>query len=72
MTRKRYPSDLTEDQWEMIKSIVLENNPYTKGPKVSLESYREIINAIFYINKTGAPWDYLPRDFPPKTTVHTH
>ena len=72
MTRKRYPSDLTDDQWEMIKSIVLENNPYTKGPKVSLESYREIINAIFYINKTGAPWDYLPRDFPPKTTVHTH
>lgn len=30
---------------------------------------REILNAIFYLNKTGCQWRYLPKDFPPYTTV---
>ncbi len=60
---KRYPSDLTDEEWEVLKFILSEVDPYTTGRprKVNL---REILNAIYYLNKTGCPWRYLPTDFP--------
>ncbi len=72
MKRKSYLSDITDEEWEVLAPIVEENCPYTRGPKVSLEQYREILNAIFYINKTGVQWQYLPHDFPPYKTVNHH
>lgn len=63
---------MNDEQWELIKPILKKENPYTKGPKVSMESYREIFNAIFYVLKTGVQWEYLPNDYPPHTTVHHH
>ena len=43
-------------------------DPYTTGRprKVDL---REVINAIFYLNKTGCQWRYLPKDFPHYTLI---
>jgi len=35
-------------------------------------SLRAILNAIFYVLRTGCPWRYLPRDFPPWQTVYYH
>ena len=72
MLRKKYPSDLTDEQWELIKEFIEKECPYQRGPKVTLDDYREIINAIYYINKTGVQWAYLPHDFPPFTTVNYH
>ncbi len=58
-----YPSDLTDEEWEIVSSIINEADPYTTGrPRTS--DLREIINAIFYLNKTGCPWRYLPNNFP--------
>jgi putative transposase len=58
-----YPSDLTDAEWEIVSSIINEADPYTTGrPRTS--DLREILNAIYYLNKTGCPWRYLPNNFP--------
>ena len=64
----RYPSDLTDEEWEVIKPILEQADPYTTGRprKVDL---REVVNAIFYLNKTGCQWRYLPKCFPSYTPV---
>jgi len=59
----RYPSDLTDEEWGILQPILDELEPYTTGrPRTT--DLREILNAIFYLNKTGCPWRYLPKDFP--------
>ncbi len=60
---KRYPSDMTDEEWGILKEALEEIEPYTTGRprKVDL---REVLNAIYYINKTGCQWRYLPKDFP--------
>ncbi len=48
----RYPSDLIDEEWEILEPIFNELEPYTVGrPRKS--DLREILNAIFYLNKTG-------------------
>ncbi|WP_243725314.1 transposase [Candidatus Thiosymbion oneisti] len=67
----RYPSDLTDEEWETLQPILEQLEPYTTGrPRTT--DLREILNAIFYLNKTGCPWRYLPQDFPSYTTVNTY
>ena len=67
--RKAYRSDLTDAQWEVIQSVL----PKPKGGRSGRPRdypLREIWNAIFYQAHTGCPWEDLPRDFPPRSTVH--
>jgi len=53
----------------VIGTILQELEPYTTGrPRTT--DLREILNAIFYLNKTGCPWRYLPKDFPSYTLVN--
>jgi putative transposase len=65
---KRYPSDLTDEEWEIVELLLNKLDPYTTGRprKVDL---RELVNAIFYLNKTGCQWRYLPKCFPSYTLV---
>ena len=59
----RYPSDLSDEEWGILKQLLAELDPYTIGrPRKSDQC--EILNAIFYLNKTGCQWRYLPKDFP--------
>lgn len=68
--RKLYPSDLKDDEWERIKPLVREDVYY--GPKGrSKYSRREILNAIFYVVRTGCQWRDIPHDFPPWTAVRS-
>jgi putative transposase len=62
-----YPSDVTDAQWDLIKKH-FETGNYGKSRK---HSHRELVNAVFYITKTGCQWRFLPRDFPPYSTVHS-
>jgi putative transposase len=62
-----YPSDLTDAQWELIRDHFDTGN-YGKSRKYD---QRDLINAVFYITKTGCQWRMLPRDFPPYSTVHS-
>jgi len=61
-TREKYPSDLTDKEWEEI-------SPLFKGMRNRKWSKRELTDAVLYINKTGCQWRQLPHDFPPYSTV---
>lgn len=62
-----YPSDLTDVQWELIKPHFDTGN-YGKS---RTRSQRDLINAVFYLVKTGCQWRFLPKEFPPYSTVHS-
>jgi putative transposase len=64
MHKTNYPTNLTEKQWQVIEKIV--NNKKRKRK----HSLREILNAIFYLLKTGCQWRMLPNDFAPWNTVY--
>lgn len=65
--RKPYPSDLSDPEWEHIHPLL--PAPKVRGRKRRVD-LREIVNAIFYVVRTGCQWDYLPHDFPPADTVY--
>jgi putative transposase len=60
---KSYPRELTNEAWQLLEPLLEEAEPYTTG-RPRTHELREIINAIFYLNKTGCQWRYLPKDFP--------
>jgi len=66
--RKPYPSDLTDAQWALIESLI--PVPSTGRPRTV--DTREVLNAIFYLNRAGCQWDMLPHDLPAKSTVYDH
>ena len=67
MESRRYPTDLTDDEWRCV-------GPHLPGPtgrgRPRLHGLRAILNAVFYVLKSGCPWRLLPRDFPPWKTVY--
>lgn len=67
--RRRYPSDMTNQQWEAIRGLI---PPARSGGRPRTTQMREIINAVFYITRSGCAWRYLPRDYPPWQTVYTY
>lgn len=67
MKRKAYPSDLSEAQWEKLAPLLPQPSPEDRPLE---HSRREIINAIFYVLRTGCAWRQLPHDLPPWQTVY--
>ena len=59
--RPDYPSDLTDEEWQIIESLV---PPVESGGRPAEHGRREIVNAIFYVLRTGCQWRFLPHDFP--------
>jgi transposase len=68
--RKSYPSDVTDEQWSLLESLVRDEEAKTGRPREV--DYREVINAILYLNRSGCQWDMLPHDLPPKSTVYDY
>ena len=66
MESRRYPTDLSDGEWTLLK-------PYLPASKrrgrPRLHSPREILDAVFYVLKSGCQWRMLPREFPPWKTV---
>lgn len=60
-----YPSDLTDAQWGLIEPHL----PVYPGGRPRTTDLRDVVDALFYILRTGCQWRYLPKDFPPKSTV---
>lgn len=69
MTRRRYDTDLTDDQWTLLAPLLPAAKPGGRPRAVDL---REIVNAILYLLRTGCPWRHLPHDLPPWSTVWTY
>jgi len=68
-SRKAYSSDLTDKQWEILKSLI----PGPKhGGRPREVDMREVINTILYLNRSGCQWDMLPHDLLPKSTVYDY
>jgi putative transposase len=65
--RKPYPTDLSDAEWNYIKS----HSPAPKGHgRPRTHSLREILNTVFYVLKSGCQWRLLPHDFPRWPTVY--
>src|SRR6202158_3446153 len=64
--RKRYPSDVTDGQWDLIKALI---PPAKRGGRPRTVDLREVVNTLFYQARTGCQWDYLPHDLAAKSTV---
>src|SRR5687768_16460911 len=64
---KRYSTDLSDDEWECLE---LHLPPPNKRGRPRTRGTREILNAIFYVLKSGCSWRLLPKDFPPWETVY--
>ena len=62
--RKRYPSDLTGPQWDNIEHL-FRPAPRGKGGRPRTYEPREVLNALFYMARSGCSWRMLPHDFPP-------
>jgi putative transposase len=65
--RQTYPSDLTDEQWQLLQPL-LPKRPGKAGHPVTVDR-RQLLNALFYIARTGCQWRQLPHDFPPWGTV---
>src|SRR5271155_1089877 len=65
MRTPTYPSDITDAQWSAVKPFI----PVYPGGRPRQTSMRDVVDAIFYLVRTGCQWRYLPKDFPPKSTV---
>src|SRR5215467_204018 len=67
MTRKPYPSDVTDDAWAFVApylTLMREDAPQRDY------SLREVFNGLRWITRTGAQWRMMPNDLPPWTTVY--
>jgi transposase len=68
MKRESYPDDLTDKEWGLIEDLAIQTTS-TRGRKGKY-SKREMLNAIFYLLRSGCSWRLLPHDFPPWKSVY--
>ena len=65
----RYPSDLRDAEWAIVEPMI---PPAKRGGRRRTTDMREVVNAILYVLESGCQWRALPKDFPPKSTVHAY
>lgn len=66
--RSTYPTDLSDKQWKLIEPLL----PIQKTGRPRKYSQREMLNAIFYITRTGGSWRMMPHDLPPWQAVYAY
>jgi transposase len=67
--RLRYPSDLTDEEWVQVEPLIA---PARRGGNKRTVSVREVVNGLMYILSTGCQWRAIPKDLPPRSTVHDY
>jgi putative transposase len=64
-----YPSDVSDAEWEVIGPLL----PAAKtGGRPRTTFLRDVVNAIFYVSRSGGAWRMLPKDFPAYQTVYRY
>ncbi len=66
MNRRAYPSDVSDEEWALVLPYLTLAPLEAPQRKYDL---REVFNALRWLVRTGAQWDYLPHDFPPPPIV---
>jgi transposase len=69
---RRYPSDMTDAEWQILAPLVPVGRPGRRGGRPPVHSRRDIVDAIRYVTHNGGVWRALPADFPPWKTVHDY
>jgi putative transposase len=64
-----YPSDVSDTEWRIIGRLLPATKP---GGRPRATDMRSVIDAIFYLLRSGCAWRMLPRDFPPYSTVYMY
>ena len=67
MSRRAYPTDVTDAQWAILEPLVPSVKP---GGRPPLHDRRELVNAMLYVLRSGEAWRLLPHDLPPWQTVY--
>ena len=65
--RRRYDTDLTDTQWELIAPMIPDARV---GGRPRKATSRELVNAVLYFLRAGSAWRLLPHDLPPWQTVY--
>ena len=68
-SRLRYPSDLTEAEWDLIAPLI---PPAKRGGNKRSVDLREVVNGLMYVLSTGCQWRAIPKDLPPRSTLHDY
>ena len=63
----RYDSDLTDEEWALVAPLI---RPAKRGGRRRSVVVREVMNGLLHVLETGCQWRHLPRDLPPRSTVH--
>ena len=67
--RLRYPSDLTDAEWDCIEQLI---PPAKRGGGKRTVAMREVVNGLMYVLSTGCQWRYIPKDLPARSTVNDY
>ena len=65
----RYPSDVTDAEWALVAPLI---PPARRGGRRREVAERDVVNGLMYVLSTGCQWRYIPKDFPPKSTVYRY
>jgi transposase len=65
-TKRRYPSDLKDEEWALIQPLI---PPAKRGGGKRTVDIRAVVNGVMYVLSTGCQWQYMPKDLPSKSTV---
>ena len=65
----RYPSDLTDQEWALIEPLI---PPAKKVGNKRTVNVRAVVNGVMYVLSTGCQWRYIPKDLPPRSTIHDY
>jgi transposase len=65
----RYPSDVSDEEWAVLEPLI---PPGKTGGNKRTVVLRQVVNGVMYILSTGCQWRYLPKDLPPRSTVHDY
>lgn len=68
-SRLRYPSDVTDAEWALIKPCI---PPCKRGGRWRTVDLREVVNGLMYVLSTGCQWRAVPKDLPPRSTLHDY
>jgi transposase len=72
LSRKKYPSDLTDEQWALVSAMMPPAKQNPRGGRPRKVEMREVLNTLFYLNRSGCQWNMLPHALLPKSTVYDY
>lgn len=70
MERQRYPSDLSDAQWQRLVPLLVKTSG--RRGRTRTHPMREIVNGLLYLARTGCSWRQIPHDLPPWESIYDH